>query len=100
MPTVRRRAYSVEDAQDLTQEFFARVIERRWLAEADQFKGRSRRFLLTAMERFLANEWDKARALKRGGGLENISFQLDSAETRYGVKPADNGTPEQAFEHR
>jgi RNA polymerase sigma factor (sigma-70 family) len=97
---VRRRGYSVEDAQDLTQEFFGRVLERHWLAEADQFKGRFRTFLLTAMERFLANEWDKARALKRGGGLKNIPIQLDSAETRYGVEPADSHTPEQAFEYR
>jgi DNA-directed RNA polymerase specialized sigma24 family protein len=97
---VRRRGYSVEDAQDLTQEFFAHVLERHWLAEADQFKGRFRTFLLTAMERFLANEWDKARALKRGGGLKHIPIQLDSAETRYGVEPADSHTPEQAFEHR
>ena len=66
--TSRRRGHSVEDAQDLTQEFFARVLEHHWLARADQAKGRFRTFLLTAMERFLANEWDKVRALKRGGG--------------------------------
>ncbi len=96
----RRRGYSVEDAQDLTQEFFARVLERHWLARADQAKGRFRTFLLTAMERFLANEWDKARALKRGGGLHKIPIQLDSAETRYGIEPADTRTPEQAFEYR
>jgi RNA polymerase sigma factor (sigma-70 family) len=97
---VRRRGYSVEDAQDLTQEFFARVLERHWLARADQAKGRFRTFLLTAMERFLANEWDKVRALKRGGGQRNIPIQLNTAETRYGVEPADTGTPEQAFEYR
>ena len=97
---VRRRGYSVEDAQDLTQEFFARVLERQWLARAEQAKGRFRTFLLTAMERFLANEWDKARALKRGGGQRNVPIQLDTAETRYGVEPADTRTPEQAFEYR
>jgi len=97
---VRRRGHSVEDAQDLTQEFFARVLERNWLARADQAKGRFRTFLLTAMERFLANEWDKVRALKRGGGVRNIPIQLDTAETRYGVEPEDTGTPEQAFEYR
>ncbi len=96
----RRRGYSVEDAQDLTQEFFARVLEHHWLARADQAKGRFRTFLLTAMERFLANEWDKVRALKRGGGQRNIPIQLDTAETRYGVEPADTRTPEQAFEYR
>ena len=97
---VRRRGHSVEDAQDLTQEFFARVLEHQWLARADQAKGRFRTFLLTAMERFLANEWDKLRALKRGGGQRNIPIQLDTAETRYGVEPADTRTPEQAFEYR
>jgi RNA polymerase sigma-70 factor (ECF subfamily) len=96
----RRRGHSVEDAQDLTQEFFARVLERQWLARADQAKGRFRTFLLTAMERFLANEWHKARALKRGGGQRSIPIQFDTAETRYGVDPADTRTPEQAFEYR
>jgi RNA polymerase sigma factor (sigma-70 family) len=97
---VRRSGRSPPDAQDLTQEFFARVLERHWLARADQSKGRFRTFLLTAMERFLANEWDKARALKRGGGHRNVPMQVDTAETRYGVEPADTRTPEQAFEYR
>lgn len=97
---VRRRGHSVEDAQDLTQEFFARLLERQWLARADESKGRFRTFLLTALERFLANEWDKARALKRGGGRQFVPVQLDTAETRYGVEPADQRTPEQAFEYR
>jgi RNA polymerase sigma-70 factor (ECF subfamily) len=96
----RRRGYTVEDAQDLTQEFFARVLEHHWLARADQAKGRFRTFLLTAMERFLANEWAKVRALKRGGGRRNIPIQLDTAETRYGVEPADTRTPEQSFEQQ
>jgi hypothetical protein len=52
------------------------------------------------MERFLANEWDKARALKRGGSHRNLPIQVDTAETRYGVEPADTRTPEQAFEYR
>jgi DNA-directed RNA polymerase specialized sigma24 family protein len=80
---VRRRGYSVPDAEDLTQEFFARLLERNWLARADQAKGRLRTFLLHAMERFLANEWDKVRALKRGGGQKPLSLQLDTGETRY-----------------
>ena len=84
----------------ITQEFFARVLEHHWLARADQAKGRFRTFLLTAMERFLANEWDKVRALKRGGGQRAIPIQLDTAETRYGVEPADPITPEQSFERR
>jgi RNA polymerase sigma-70 factor (ECF subfamily) len=97
---VRRRGHSPEDSQDLTQEFFARLLERHWLARADQARGRFRTFLLTAMERFLANEWDKVRALKRGGGLALLPLQLDTAETRYGAEPADTHTPEQAFERR
>jgi len=97
---VRRRGYSPEDAQDLTQGFFARLLEHNWLARADQARGRFRTFLLTAMERFLANEWDKARAQKRGGGLPTLPLQFDTAETRYGAEPADTSTPEQAFERR
>jgi RNA polymerase sigma factor (sigma-70 family) len=96
---VRRRGYGVEDAQDLTQAFFAKLLERQWLADAEREKGKFRTFLLTAMERFLANEWDKAKALKRGGGRANVPIQLDTAETRYGVEPPDNRTPEQAFEY-
>jgi len=97
---VRRSGHLPPDAEDLTQEFFVRVLERHWLARADQSKGRFRTFLLTAMKRFLANEWDKARALKRGGGQRNVPIQVDTAETRYGVEPADTRTPEQAFEYR
>lgn len=97
---VRRRGYSIEDAQDLTQAFFERLLERRWLGAADREKGRFRTFLLTAMERFLSHEQDKARALKRGGGQSLVPIQLDEVETRYGIDPQDTRTPEQAFEHR
>jgi RNA polymerase sigma-70 factor (ECF subfamily) len=97
---VRRRGYSPEDAQDLTQAFFARWLERKWLALADQAKGRFRTFLLTAMERFLANEWDKVRALKRGGPQRLVSLQLDTGETQYRAEPVDLRTPEQMFERR
>lgn len=96
---VRRRGFGVEDAQDLTQAFFAKLLEHQWLASAEQEKGRFRTFLLTAMERFLANEWDKVKALKRGGGHLNVPIQVDSAKTRYGVDPQDSRTPEQAFEY-
>lgn len=97
---VRRRGQTPHDAQDLTQEFFARLLERNWLARADQARGRFRTFLLTAMERFLANEWDKLRAQKRGGGLPALMLQLDTAETRYGAEPADPRSPEETFERR
>lgn len=97
---VRRRGHSPEDAQDLTQEFFARLLERNWLGRADQQKGRFRSFLLSAMNHFLSDEWDKARAQKRGGGLQPVPLQFDTAETRYGHEPADPVTPEQNFERR
>ena len=84
----------------MTQAFFSRLLEKRWLAVAEREKGRFRTFLLTAMERFLADEWDKMRALKRGGGQSIVPIQLDGAETRYGVDPQDTRTPEQAFEYR
>src|ERR1051325_7637097 len=97
---VRRRGHSPEDAQDLTQEFFARLLERNWIANADKAKGRFRSFLLGAMNNFLADEWDKARAQKRGGGIAPLPLQFDTAETRFSREPADNSTPEQNFERR
>lgn len=97
---VRRRGHAAQDAQDLTQAFFARLLERNWVGDADRERGRFRTFLLTAMSRFLADEWDKMRAQKRGGGVVHVPVQLDTAETRYGHEPADDSTPEQYFERR
>ena len=97
---VRRRNFSPPDAEDLTQEFFARFLEHHWVANADREKGRFRTFLLSAMNHFLANEWDKARAQKRGGGAPLLPLQFDTAETRYSREPADKVTPEQHFERR
>ena len=97
---VRRRGYGPHDAQDLTQEFFARLLEQNWLAQADRERGRFRTFLLAALSHFLANEWDKAQAQKRGGAVQLVPLQLDSAETRYGQEPTDPVTPEQCFERR
>ena len=96
----RRRGHSPEDAQDLTQGFFARLLEGKAIERADQQKGRFRSFLLTAMNHYMADEWDKARAQKRGGGAVNVPLQLDTAETRYGLDPADHTTPEQIYERR
>ena len=95
---VRRRGHSPEDAQDLTQEFFARLLEKHWLARADREKGKFRSFLLMAMKRFLANEWDKAQAIKRGGHIRLVPFQFGTAETRYSQEPAGASTPDQVFE--
>ena len=96
---VRRRGYSPEDAQDLTQEFFARLLEHNAVANVAPEKGRFRSFLLASMNHFLADEWDKARAQKRGGG-KVIPLDLQSAETRLGEIPVEHFTPEKAFEHR
>jgi RNA polymerase sigma factor (sigma-70 family) len=78
---VRRRGHAVHDAQDLTQDFFARLLEQGWIQRADPGKGRFRTFLLTALQRFLSDEWDRARALKRGGAQPPVS--LDALETEY-----------------
>ena len=95
---VRRSGYAPADAEDLTQEFFARLLEHNWIAHADRRRGRFRSFLLMAMKRFRAKEWDKAKTIKRGGQVRLVPIQLDAAETRYGREPADTRTPEQVFE--
>lgn len=97
---VRRRGYNPEDAQDLTQEFFLRLLHQDWLAQADRERGRFRTFLLAAMSHFLANEWHKGQAQKRGGGVTFVPLEIDNAETRYTCEPADPLTPEQCYEKR
>ncbi|MBC8097153.1 MAG: sigma-70 family RNA polymerase sigma factor [Akkermansiaceae bacterium] len=97
---VRRQGYDPHDAQDLTQGFFARLLEKNSIAEADRAKGRFRSFLLGALKHFLANQWDKANALKRGGGQTLIPIDVASAETACGFEPADQVTAEKAFERR
>ena len=95
---VRRTGQSKENAEDLTQAVFARVLERNAVAAVAPEKGRFRSFLLASLNHFLSDEWDKARAQKRGGG-KVISFDLQSAETRLVEIPVENFTPEKAFEH-
>lgn len=95
---IRRRGRSAHDAQDLTQEFFARLLEKNWMAAAEPGRGRFRSFLLGALNHFLANEWRKEQAQKRGGYAQIV--QLDAAEIRYGAEPADNLTPERQFERK
>lgn len=94
----RRRGCSPPDAQDLTQEFFARLLQGNWVAKADRQRGRFRSFLLSAMKHFMANEWNKAQAQKRGGGQPVRSLNDDSAEHRYRLEPAEKATPESLFE--
>ena len=97
---VRRRGYDAEDARDLTQAFFARLLERRGLASADPARGRFRSFLLTAMKNFLASEWRRQAAGKRGGGAAIVSIDAADAEQRYRSEPADTRTPEALYERR
>jgi RNA polymerase sigma factor (sigma-70 family) len=96
---VRRRGHAPADAQDLTQAFFARLLEREAVAGVTPDKGRFRSFLLTSLNHFLADEWDKARAQKRGGG-QVITHDWQSVETQLGEMPADRFTPEKAYERR
>jgi len=97
---VRRRVSDVHEAQDLTQEFFARLIEKEFLAQASAERGRFRSFLLTALQHFLSNEWDKARTQKRGGNRRIFSLDLAAGESRYALEPATTSTPERAFDRQ
>jgi RNA polymerase sigma-70 factor (ECF subfamily) len=96
---VRRRGYPADQAQDLTQEFFIGVLEGRYLDRADPEKGRFRAFLLTSMKFFLADEADRNRAQKRGGG-NVLSLEFSAGEERYQREPAHDETPERIFERR
>ena len=96
---VRRRGYGPQDAQDLTQGFFAHVLEKHSLIAVAPER-RFRTFLLAALKNYLANEWDKAHARKRGGGKMLVSLEQQSAESRYGIEPGHEMTPERLFERR
>jgi RNA polymerase sigma factor (sigma-70 family) len=96
---LRRRGYSADQAQDLTQEFFVRVLEGRYLDRADPEKGRFRSFILTSLKFFVADEGDRDRAQKRGGGMVQ-PLEFSSGEERYQREPAHDETPERIFERR
>jgi RNA polymerase sigma factor (sigma-70 family) len=97
---VRRRGHAPEQAKDLTQEFFARLLERNDVARADPGQGRFRSFLLGAMNHFLAYEWRKAHAAKRGGGQAILSLDDETAQARYAREAASELTPEMLYERR
>lgn len=98
---VRRRGYNEPDAQDLTQGFFARLLEKGSIGLADQARGRFRTFLLTAMQNYLANEWDRANRQKRGGGQPSVSLDHpEIAEAGYQMLPPDTASPDQLYERR
>jgi DNA-directed RNA polymerase specialized sigma24 family protein len=94
---VRRRGYAPADAQDLTQGFFARLLEKNSLGAITRDKGKFRSFLLSALNHFMVDEWKKARAGKRGGGGV-VSLDAGDAETRLSREPADALTPEKSFD--
>jgi RNA polymerase sigma-70 factor (ECF subfamily) len=95
---VRRRGHNKQDAEDLVQAFFARFLEKNHLAGLDSERGRFRAFLLASLKHFLANEWDKARAQKRGGGAAHLSLDWQTADTKFQVAATNEPSPEQAFD--
>lgn len=95
---LRRRGHDSHSAEDLTQAFFARMLEKGDFGLADPARGKFRSFLLTALKNFVANEHDRARAQKRGGGHEILSLDIELGEDRYIKEPADTDTPESLFQ--
>jgi RNA polymerase sigma factor (sigma-70 family) len=97
---VRRWGYDADQAQDLTQEFFSRLLEKHYLKAADPARGRFRSFLLASLKHFLSNERDRANAVKRGGRATVIPLEFENAEGRYSREPPDHETPETVYERR
>jgi RNA polymerase sigma factor (sigma-70 family) len=96
---IRRQGRSHHEAEDVTQEFFARLLATDGVARARQGRGRFRTFLLTSLRNFLVNEWQRGQAAKRGGGQAPLPLEFDTAEERFAREPADPGlTPEQVFD--
>lgn len=95
---VRRQGHPKEDAEDLTQGFFARFLERNYLEGLSSEKGRFRAFLLAAVKHFLANEHDRAGRQKRGGGVAALSLDWQDADTRYQIDPADQLSPDKLYD--
>jgi RNA polymerase sigma-70 factor (ECF subfamily) len=97
---IRRRGHPSHEAEDLTQEFFVRLLAKDDLAGVNRRKGKFRAFLLAALKHFLANQWDRSQAQKHGGGKVILSLDALSAESRYRLEPAHNLTPEKLFERQ
>jgi RNA polymerase sigma-70 factor (ECF subfamily) len=97
---VRRNGYDLHAAQDLTQAFFERLLDKNYLEAANRERGRFRSFLLASLKHFLANERKAARAQKRGGGAAHLSIDFQRAEEAYLAEPADERTAEQIFEQQ
>jgi RNA polymerase sigma factor (sigma-70 family) len=97
---VRRKCGDADEAVDLTQGFFARLLEKRDLAGVERGRGKFRWWLLLAVKHYLANERDRSRAAKRGGGRRPVSIDAADAESRYRLEPSHDVTPERIFERR
>jgi len=97
---VRRGGTAVHEAQDLTQGFFATVLEKDYLAAADRERGRFRTFLIAAFKNYVSKERDRARAQKRGGDRVRLSLDFEEGERRYVREPVDELTPERIYERR
>src|SRR2546426_200611 len=97
---VRRQGHSPEDAQDLTQAFFAQFLEKKSVQLANPERGKFRSFLLTSLKHFLGHEWERGRAIKRGGGQVHLSWDQTSAENEYQHETASQLTPEKIYDQR
>ncbi len=97
---VRSQGHDPDEARDLTQAYFAYLLEKNILEDVDPSAGRFRSFLLATLKHYVANELRKERTLKRGGGTRTLSLDTKGAESRFGLEPVDRLTPEQLYEHR
>ena len=95
---VRRRGYSREDAEDLTQAFFERFLEKNYLEQLDAERGRFRAFLLACLKHFLTNEWHKSRRQKRGGNITHLSLDWQTADTHFQVADTAEPSPDKTFD--
>ena len=96
--TATAQGKSPEDAEDLTQQFFSRLLEKNYLGRADRDRGKFRTFLLASMNNFLVNEWKRSARLKRGGGQSVVSLDLDAAEDRYAAEPGGEPNSEDTYD--
>jgi RNA polymerase sigma-70 factor (ECF subfamily) len=97
---IRRTGPTPEEAEDLTQGFFARMLQREDLKSADRAKGRLRSFLLAAVKNFTASDWERRSAAKRGGGTQPVSIDAVAAEERYAMEPVNLESPDALFDRR
>jgi RNA polymerase sigma-70 factor (ECF subfamily) len=97
---LRGRGHHVEEAQDLTQGFFARLLERDDIGAADPARGRFRAFLLTALKRYVINEQERATAARRGGRLAHLTLDFEDAERTYALERRNQDTPERVFDRK